>query len=66
MKGKVFIVTYFYWSDGDRKHHSLVVYNSNNWTLDEVINDCKLKLLEAREDIHGYYTTEETILASNI
>lgn len=65
MKGKVFIVTYFYWSGIDRKHHSLVVYNSNNWTLDEVINDCKLKLLEDK-GIHGYYITEETILASNI
>lgn len=64
MKGKVLIVTYFYWSNEDRKHHSFEVYNSNNWTLDEVIDDCELKLED--KDIHGYYITEETILASNI
>ena len=64
MKGKVFIVTYFYWSGIDRKHHSIVVYNSNHWTLDEVINDCELKLED--KEIHEYYITEQTILASNI
>ena len=64
MKGKVFIVTYFYWSDGDRKHHSFEIYNADNWTLKEVHRDCKLKLKD--KDIHGYYITEQTILASNI
>lgn len=65
MKGLVYILTYFYWQNGNRIIHNFVVYNSDSWSLGQVKQSAKDRI-ESEEGIHGYYITQQEILASNI
>ena len=64
MKGKVFIITYFYWQGSSRKQHSFSVHSESNWTVQEVANIAEENVGE--DGIDGYYITKQEILASNI
>lgn len=65
MKGNVFIITYFYWQDGNRKQHSFAIYWEEEWTIQE-LKSIADEEVEDNKDIDGYYITKQEILASNI
>ena len=65
MKGLAYILTYFYWQNGNRVIHSFIIYCSNLWSLEQIEQQAKDRI-DSEEGICGYYITQQEIFASNI
>ena len=65
MKGLAYILTYFYWQNGNRVIHSFIIYGSNLWSLEQIEKQAKDRI-DSEEGIRGYYITQQEIFASNI